>query len=146
MQRIFIFAAVLAGAVGAGCSLPFPAARGAREQGNITVFYWDAATAGKAGPRFTTKERVYIDGDLAAESEPDDRYARKVVRISVPPGTHFIVVQGVALKNGKWVERTRESGESSNHTFSREITIRPGEKKTLNFVVPDLAKSMKIKL
>ena len=142
MKKVFYINLVLAIGILSGCSLP----RAGEKASEITLSYWDEKAPGKEAAGYDTKFRVSIDGSPAGESDVADRYARKNLRVNVNPGTHVVIIEGLARKNGIWEERTKRTGYSLDHRLIKELTVGPGEKKVINFVVPDKAKLMWIRL
>lgn len=129
-----------------GCAVLTPLVKKDAGDGELIVTYWDADTTGRGHPRFETRMRVYVDGELAGESEILDRYSRKTVTVPLPPGKHSVIVEGLARKDGLWEFRAKGEGTSIDHRITREVEIVAGQKQLINFVIPDVADKMKIRL
>ena len=101
---------------------------------------------GKGQSRYDTKMKVFIDGEFVGESDVADRYDRKKLAIDVVPGSHVVVVEGYAKRDGKWEKRTKEKGYFINHRLEKEVDIGTGKTRIINFVATDTSKLIKIKL
>jgi hypothetical protein len=112
-------------------------------EGEIVVTYWDAR-AEEEKPPLATKFIVSVDGAVAGESPVGDRYDQKIMTISVKPGTRVIVVEGLENENGVWEKRTQDTGYAVVHRLEKKIDIKGGERRHINFVVPDKAGTVKI--
>lgn len=142
MNRLNLMLALAVAAISiTGCSVLTPG----DERGELIVTYREVRAGSKNKEHYDSKCVIYVDGKVAAESEVGDRYDSRTVTLNLAPGTHTIVVEGMALKNGKWENITKENGYALDHRFEKTLDIRAGGSQSLNFIAPDRTEDIRIK-
>ncbi|MDP8249185.1 MAG: hypothetical protein P9M00_13680 [Candidatus Tritonobacter lacicola] len=146
MKKVLCSCLVLAICLSCGCARLRLCKKEAPGETELVLIYRDIVAGEDARPRYETKFKVFIDGELAGESDAAKRFEKKTLRVAVEPGPHAVIVEGYALKDGVWEKRTKAKGYSADHRLEKEIEISPGEQMIVNFIVPDRAKHLKIRL
>ena len=146
MKRFLCCYLILAICLLTGCALFRPPEKEAQRKTQLVLTYWDERAGDKDQPSYDTKMKVFIDGEFACESDVVDRYERKSATIDVEPGSHVVIIEGYARSDGGWEKRTKDKGYSRDHRLEKEIEIDAGKSRYINFVVPDKAKQLRIKL
>lgn len=125
-----------------GCSvLP-----GGASKGSVVVSYWDLRGGDAPEPPYDTRFSVSVDGVPAGESPVADRYDRKTMTLNLTPGTHRLVIEGLAFKNGAWEKRTAANGYLFDHRMEKTVEVKPGASAAVNFCVPDRREKLTIRI
>ncbi|MEZ4773330.1 MAG: hypothetical protein R3D00_09115 [Bacteroidia bacterium] len=112
----------------------------------ITLFLCSFAIAQKAdltvnfkflnvepGYDHNTKCIVYIDGEMAGESQEAPQTKGGNFKVSVPVGEHDLKVVNMALYDGTWEEHTIENNYSVDCIFEESHKFKKSEKLFLVF-------------
>jgi hypothetical protein len=146
MKRFLCNCLILSIALLNGCCLCRQSGKKEPAKTQLVLSYWDESGGGAPSRTYDTKMMVFIDGEMAAESDAAPRYERKELTMEVEPGDHVVIIEGYGLKDGSWEKRTREKGYSTDHRLEKEFTIEKGQKKVIKYVVPDSAQYLKFRL
>ncbi|MDD5557805.1 MAG: hypothetical protein PHN82_11270 [bacterium] len=140
MRTVVLILAAVVLAAASGCGVT----RRAEVGGEVIIAYWDIEAEPGGEPRYDTKCVVSVDGAPAGESAAADRYERKEMSLRLPAGERLIVVEGWALRGGRWERRTQANGYPQDHRLEKKVDLGAGDTQRINFVVPGSGGTIRI--